>query len=85
MEMREVGEEGLITSHHNCRTLLLAVPTDSGELVSSPDSLRSVLRLGTIVNPAQRISDHNRCLTLITMAPWFRVITNSHIPLATLQ
>ena len=27
IEMREVGEEGLIATHNNCRSLLLAVPT----------------------------------------------------------
>ena len=62
MEIREVGEEGLITSHHNCRILLLAVPTvDSTTqetwFLSPNSSRRSVPRIGTIDNPAQITTD----------------------------
>ena len=58
MEKREVGE-GLITSHNNCRILLLAVSATPENWFLSPGSLRSVSCLGTIDNPPQRISDYN--------------------------
>ena len=89
MEMQEVGEAGLIASQYNCRSLLLALSTVDSTTPENwflyPDSSKSVSYLGAIDNPAQRIADHNRCLTLITMAIVLGTITNSHIPLSALQ
>jgi hypothetical protein len=61
----------MITRDNNCRRLLLAVLTVTSESrFLSPDLLRRSVsvfqtRLGTVDNRAQRISDHNRCLTLV--------------------
>ena len=60
-------EVGMLTRDINCRRLFLGVPTMGQRLqFLSPDSLRrSVSNAPRHRRRAQRISDHNRCLTLV--------------------